>query len=231
VSEQLEEQASLYVLGLLEGEEAAAFERRLQSDAELRALVDQLDSAAASLAHVAPPRPPPPELRERVLSQVRDRKTVAFPRRMNWIPWAAAACFALTCAYLIAERSGLRKRITRLEQRDVLAQIQIASLSSKLQSAPNANAVVVWDEKKQRGILKVTALPRNAADRDYQLWLVDPRYKNPVDGGVFHVANDGTLSVPFHPAEPVRQAKGFAISIERKGGVPKAEGPIVLLGK
>jgi anti-sigma-K factor RskA len=231
VNERLEEQASLYALGLLERDEVAAFQGRLQSDAELRALVDQLDRATASLAHVAPPRPLPPGLRERVLRQVRHRKTTASPRQMNWIPWAAAACFALTCAYLIAERGRLRKRISRLEQRDVLSEIQIASLSSKLLSAPNASAVVVWDEKKQRGILKATQLPRNSKERDYQLWLIDARYKNPVNGGVFHMANDGPLSVLFQPAEPVRQAKGFAISIERKGGVPKAEGPIVLLGK
>ncbi len=175
VNEQLEEQAALYVLGLLEGEEAAAFERRLHSETELRGLVDQLDAAAAAVAHSAPPRDLPPELRDRVLAQVRSGKTVAFPRRSNWIPWAIAACLALTCAYLVAERSGLRKRITRLEQRDILSQIQIASLSSKVESAPDANAVVVWDEKKQRGVLKVTKLPRNAADRDYQLWLVDPQ--------------------------------------------------------
>ena len=90
---------------------------------------------------------------------------------------------------------------------------------------------MVWDEKKQRGVLKVTQLPRNDANRDYQLWLVDPRYKNPIDGGVFHVASNKELSVPFQPASPVRGAKGFAISLERKGGVTKAEGPIVLLGK
>jgi anti-sigma-K factor RskA len=231
VNEQLEEQASLYVLGLLEGEEASAFEKRLQSDVELRALVDQLDAAAAAVAHSAPARGLPPELRDRVLAQIPSGKTVAFPRRSNWIPWAIAACLALTCAYLIAERGGLRKRITRLERRDLLAQIQIASLNSKLENAPDANAVVAWDEKRQRGILTVSKLPRNEENRDYQLWLVDPRYKDPVDGGVFHVANDGTLRVPFHPASPVREAKGFAVSLERKGGVTKAEGPIVLLGK
>jgi anti-sigma-K factor RskA len=231
VNEQLEEQAALYVLGLLEGNEMAAFELRLQSDAELRALLDQFDAAAAAVAHSAPSRALPPELRDRVLVLARTGKTVAFPRRSNWIPWAIAACLALSCAYLVAERSGLRKRITRLEERDVLSQIQIASLSSKLESAPDANAVVVWDEKRQRGVLKVTKLPRNEQDRDYQLWLVDPRYKNPVDGGVFHVANDGSFRLPFQPASPVREAKGFAISLERKGGVTKAAGPIVLLGK
>jgi anti-sigma-K factor RskA len=92
VNEQFEEQAALYVLGLLEGEEAAAFEQRLHSETELRGLVDQLDAAAAAVAHSAPPRDLPPELRDRVLAQVRSGKTVAFPRRPNWIPWAIAAC-------------------------------------------------------------------------------------------------------------------------------------------
>ena len=195
-------------------------------------MVDQLDETAAAIAHHAPTRPLPPELRARVLSQVGDaKKVVAFPRRSTWIPWTLAACLALACAYLVAESSGLRKRMTRLEERDIFARLQIASLTSKFANAPSANAVVVWDERKQRGILKITQLPPNADDRDYQLWLVDPRYKNPVDGGVFHVANDGTQSIAFHPNTPVRGARAFAISLERKGGVTKAEGPIVLLGK
>lgn len=231
MNEPLEEQASLYVLGLLEERESAAFEKQLHDDADLRALVDDLDQAAAAFAHNAPARSLPPELRERILGQVSSSKAVAFPRRGRWVPWAIAAALALTCSYLVAERGGLRKRIVRLEERDLLSQVQIASLGSKLDNAPNANAVVVWDEKKQRGILKVTQLPANSADRDYQLWLVDSRYKDPVNGGVFHVANDGTMNVPFEPSTPVREAQGFAISLERKGGVPKAEGPIVLLGK
>lgn len=231
MNEEFEEQASLYVLGLLEGAEVAAFERRVQTDGELRALVDELDAAAAAISHQAPSRAVPPELRVRVLDQVSRGKTAPFPRRSTWLPWAIAAGLALACSYLVAERAGLRSRVTALEQRDFLAQIRIASLSSKLKSAPDANAVVVWDEKKQRGMLKVTRLPRNDADRDYQLWLVDPRYKDPIAGGVFHITNKGPLRVPFQPASPVHGAKGFAISLERKGGVTKAEGPIVLLGK
>ena len=231
MNDELEEQSALYVFGLLERDEVPALERRLESDRELRALVDQLDETAAQLALRAPPAPLPPELRARVLAQVDRGNVIAFPRRLRWIPWAAAACLALSCAYLIAERSQLRHRITRLEERDILARVQIVSLSSKSQSAPSANAVVVWDEKKQRGILKATQLPRNTEDCDYQIWLIDPRYKNPVTGGVFHLANEGGFALPFQPAEPVRAAAGFAISLERKGGVPKAEGPIVLLGK
>jgi anti-sigma-K factor RskA len=231
MNEELHEQASLYVLDLLEGDDAVNFEKRMQSDAELRALVDELDEAAALIAHDAPQRELPPELRARLLGQIRSGKTIPLPRRATWIPWAIAAALALSCAYLLSERGSLRKRITHLEERDLLAQIQITSLRSELKNAPDANAVVIWDERKQRGVLKVTQVPRNAADRDYQLWMIDPRYKNPVSAGVFHVANEGSLRVPFEPVAPVREPKGFAISLERKGGVTKAEGPIILLGK
>ncbi len=232
MNEQLEEQSALYVFGLLEGQEATGFERRLQSDAELRNLVDQLDGVAALLACRAPQRPLPPELRARILGQIRRGKVRTFPWSGGWIPWAAAACLVLTCAYLLAERAHLHHRISHLERRDMLAQVQIAALTSQIHDAPDAHAVVVWDERRQRGLLKVGGLPRNTADRDYQLWLIDPRYKNPVDGGVFHLVNDdGGFSLSFHPAQPVREAREFAISLERKGGVAKAEGPIVLLGK
>lgn len=232
MNERLEEQASLYALGLLEGAEAEAFAQQLEHNAALRALVDDLDEAAAAYSRTAPARALPPDLRARVLRRVTVQEPVPFRRRVNWLPWAIAACLALACSYLAADRTNLRQRVTALEQRDVLAQIQIASLSSQVQNAPDANAVVVWDEHKQRGVLEATKLPQNKTDRDYQIWLVDPRYKDPVDGGVFHVSNKGgTARVPFSPKAPVREAKGFAISVERKGGVPKAEGPIVLLGK
>ncbi|MGH7937811.1 MAG: hypothetical protein ACRD5Z_06195, partial [Bryobacteraceae bacterium] len=142
MNEELEEQASLYVFGLLEGQEATAFERRLQSDPELRELVDQLDAAAAAVAHDAPPRALPPELRARILTHASHRKVVPFSIKSIWLPWAIAACLAVACSYLVAERIGLKNHVSDLEKRDLLAQVQIASLSSKLESAPDANAVV-----------------------------------------------------------------------------------------
>ena len=60
----------------------------------LLTLVDVLDAAAAAIAHQAPARSLPPELRERVLSEVRSGKTVSFPLRSRWIPWAIAAGLA-----------------------------------------------------------------------------------------------------------------------------------------
>jgi anti-sigma-K factor RskA len=39
------------------------------------------------------------------------------------------------------------------------------------------------------------------------------------------------VAVPFKPDQPVAHAAAFAVSLEKKGGVPKAEGTIVMLGK
>jgi len=92
--------------------------------------------------------------------------------------------------------------------------------------------VAVWNPEKQEGMLKVEKLPALAANQDYQLWVVDPQYPNPVDGGVFTVDPEtGVANVQFKARQPVNAINAFAVTLERKGGVPKAEGPFVLLGK
>lgn len=234
MNEELEEQASLYAFDLLEGAERVAFEARLTSDAELRAEVDELREAAALAAHAAPPRRPPAHLEAQILSAIREEVPVSARVSSSstvWVPWALAACLALGLVILLADRAQTRKQITRLEQRNAFAQLRIATLSSQLQSAPDATAAVVWDGAKQEGVLKVSNVPANAEDRDYQIWIVDPDYENPVDGGTFHVSKAGASDIPFKPKARVSQADAFAVSLERKGGVPKAEGPMVLLGK
>ena len=120
----------------------------------------------------------------------------------------------------------------QLKREGDLANLKIAALASKLNNSPDALAIAVWDPAKQQGVLKVEKLPALAADKDYQLWIVDPQYPNPVDGGVFRVDPvTGEQRVQFKGNQAVREIAAFAVTLERKGGVPKAEGPFVLLGK
>jgi anti-sigma-K factor RskA len=121
---------------------------------------------------------------------------------------------------------------SQLQREGDLAALKITALSSLLKNSPQALAVAVWSDQKQAGILKVEKLPALAPDQDYQLWVVDPQYPNPVDGGVFVVdAQTGDASIQFHSKQRVNAVNAFAVTLERKGGVPKAEGPFVLLGK
>ncbi len=247
IDETQQDLAAEYVLGALDARAASAFEAEVQADAELRAFVDELRAAAAALAHAAPPVPLPPALRERVLAGVRGEARAApvqgsqsAPRRaapLGLLPWAVAAGFALTTVALWIERDGLAKdaaalrgEALALRTRDALAKVKIATLAAQNEAYGKGVAVVVWDAEKQQGIVKLTNIPSIAAGQDYQLWIIDPRYPQPVSAGVVPVGADGLARVAFTPAHLIRSAEKFAISIERAGGAPSPAGPIVLLG-
>ena len=146
---------------------------------------------------------------------------------------------------LVASRDQIasaRRELTARDQRvsdltrqlaaqGTLADYKIATLASLLGNSPQALAVAVWNPANQEGVLTVQKLPALAADQDYQLWVVDPQYPIPVDGGVFRVdPATGEARLNFRPNLPVKTVAKFAVSLERKGGVPKAEGPMVLIG-
>ena len=99
-----------------------------------------------------------------------------------------------------------------------------------LGNSPAALAVAVWDPTREEGVLAVSRLPALASEKDYQLWVIDNQYPSPVSGGVFVVdPATGEARIVFRADKPVHSIAKFAVSLERKGGVPKPEGPIVLL--
>jgi len=269
ITDQQEELATLYSLGLLEGAEKSAFESQLAGNAALRADCDRLAESAAALALTAAQLEPPAALKDRILSAVPARaggNLVAFPL-LRLIPWAAAAALALAALWLgrqnqvlqnenitlrterqlaevayklaqgqLAERSLLAEKLItslgeKLRSAEDLARLKVTALASLAGNTKEAQVIAVWDPGQQAGLLSMEKLPALADTQDYQIWIVDPAYKNPVNGGVFHVAADGKVALAFKPDQPVTKAAAFAISLEKRGGVPKAEGPIVLLGK
>lgn len=172
--------------------------------------------------------------------------------------WAAAAAFAASSAWLWMERermntqlvsatselAGVEKtregfekqiaalsgEIATLQKRDALAQVRIATLQSSVDAYKQGVAVVVWDSEKHQGVLKLEKMPPVEAGKDYQLWVVDPKQSVPVDAGIVRVDGDGFAKVDFKPVTDVTDASKFALSVEKEGGVPKGEGPIVLIG-
>lgn len=136
----------------------------------------------------------------------------------------------------LSERSLIAEKMiaelgNQLRQSEDLTRLKVTALASLAGNTKEAQAIAVWNPEQQSGLLTIEKLPAIADTQDYQIWIVDPAYPNPVNGGVFHVGADGKVALGFKPDQPVAQAAAFAISLEKKGGVPKAEGPIVLLGK
>lgn len=133
---------------------------------------------------------------------------------------------------LTGTRAELADLGQQLKLQGDVAQLKITTLASMLNNSPQALAVAVWNPGSQQGVLKVEKLPALAADKDYQLWVVDPQYADPVDGGVFTVdPATGEARVTFKTKQPIKAIAAYAITAERKGGVAKSAGPFLLLGK
>ena len=280
IDETLQDQAALHALGMLEGDEALAFQAALKGNAELQAMVDEIAEAAAAVTHALPATKAPPEVLPRLLAQIRAEPMHAPAGRMaetdfsaNWMPWALAASIALaaTVGYfsgakvtgvqsraevarlrsrseqaesererlttiittLKDERVAMEKRVENLRQRDALSQVQIATLkvqaTALAKAYANVAAYVVWDAAGQNGVMRFDKLPPAGANKDYQMWIIDPRYSDPVSAGIFTTGAGGELNVNFKPTRPIALARNFAVSVEPKGGSAKPGGPIVLL--
>lgn len=257
IDERLEEQASLYVLGVLTAGEARSFETMLAGDAELRQLVAALRLSRDALAGSVPGVTPPPSLKERILSRIEAQEKVV-PLRASvtarpagwftWIPWAIAACLAMLCAYSVhqqgqerekiieqtkqlaelnqvadslrAESADLKLTVASLQETNRLAGVRIAMLNSMLADSPKAVAVSLWDDRQQQGVFLVQNLKPLPADKDYQLWVIDPKYASPVSAGVFQVDAQGNVRLQFKADKPIATAKQFAVTEEPKGGLP-----------
>jgi anti-sigma-K factor RskA len=163
-----------------------------------------------------------------------------------WVPWALAAALALvslaflwqsaglrsqlnaqanrineltTSAELArAESADLRQAVAKLRATNRLANFRIALLDSLLAASPKTIAVSVWDNERQDGVFIVRNLKPLPSDKDYQLWIIDPKYPSPVDAGVFQVDAKGNVREDFRAKAPIQAANQFAVTIEQKGG-------------
>ena len=163
-----------------------------------------------------------------------------------WIPWAVAATLALVAVGAMWQSAGLRSQLTvqanrinelmvsaelarsessdlrlavaKLRESNRVANFRIALLDSLLAAAPKTIAVSVWDNERQDGVFIVRNLSPLPSDKDYQLWIIDPKYPSPVDAGVFQVDAKGNVRADFRAKLPIQAANQFAVTIERKGG-------------
>ncbi len=134
--EEREELASLYVLGALEGDELAAFERELAAHPELAVLVTELERASTILATSVPQHKAPEVVRQSVFQQIRSQIRPVEPERrpvftFSWIPWAIAAGLAVCSALLWNERSRLSATVASVEHENEILQGRIASLDAE----------------------------------------------------------------------------------------------------
>jgi Anti-sigma-K factor rskA len=147
-----------------------------------------------------------------------------------WAGWGVAACLAITTVTLAWQwKRTSTPEVTKVfplpDQRQQLLdggakRFDITPVKSKIRGD------VVWDGGSQKGYLRVQGLAvNNPKQKQYQLWIVDRgrTHKEPVDGGVFDVANSGEMIVPIRSPLTILDPAAFAITEEPAGGVVVSE--------
>lgn len=129
-----------------------------------------------------------------------------------------------------AQNARLTAEVAALKEQEQQSQLQIATLQSKVWEYRRSEMLVVWDQKRSQGVVMLDKMPKVDPDKDYQLWVVDPSKPNPVSAGVVTVDAKGSVKTVFKPVEAVSGEAKFALSIEKKGGVPKSEGQLLMVG-
>ena len=153
--ERHEDLAALAALDLLSANEQAELNAAVAVDPSLQGLIDSLRSAAAELARIAPAVEPPAALKARILAHIAvlpatARETPQLqtqilefkkpkPKTPNsklpaWVGWAAAACLALTSAWLGQSLLTAQKADASLHDQQTLADLELHSAQNQLEA-------------------------------------------------------------------------------------------------
>ncbi len=97
----------------------------------------------------------------------------------------------------------------------------IVTIKGAQDLAPELEAWVYWDKTTHETHIFCPALPAPPTGKQYQLWAIDG--KNVVDAGVFDLKG-------LQKVKKVDKFQKFVVTLERAGGVPKAEGKIYASG-
>ncbi len=228
---QIDELLELYVLDLLDDDEAAQVERRLQEDQAVRDRVGALRGAASAMALELEPIVPPAGLKSRILDQARAERIPDPPvdisdyrdqsgklGRSALVPWAIAAVLAIALVTSLLWSVSLRGQLDdqpSVDRYAVIGTDQAAGVSGEL--------IVIAGE--DTAVLTLADLGQLAAGEVYQVWLIED--EQPSSAGTFVPNDNGFANVVVRG--DVESSQLLAITIEPVGGSPlPTTSPIIL---
>ncbi len=255
LTDDLQEQASLYAAGAMAESQRREYARHLEEDqcAVCLSEVNELQTAVSMLAFSTPSRSPSPTVRERLREQARSVNSVSSirsrsPLRRFWVDLiaGAAAVGALVFALAVTRaNTELRRLADSLNSRIAQLEIQLSQSRTSLISLTSPEVRIVdlrgqrgndrargrifWDQSKRKWFFYVRDLPQLPADKSYQLWFV-PASGNPISAVVFNTESDGSTERQIDVPEAVVILKAAAVTTEPAGGMPQPTGQFALLG-
>lgn len=227
---ELENTVAAYVLGATDPEEQETVLNHLDSCAGCRELASRLQRAADALPLAVEAVKPPPRLREKILAAaassprslqpvpaprarilrlpVRNREAFAgFFRSFELRPQAAVAVLAVAVLGLGAWNMSLSRQLTEAQSHPKV----VSAVMTGHDQLIGSQARVI--DLRDQGVVLVSFshLPKPAADKVYELWLITPA-GNPEKAAVFLPEGDGSKTLVM--TTNLKGYRSMAVTIE-----------------
>jgi anti-sigma-K factor RskA len=229
--------ASVYAAGGLDADEAAAFEKELESSPAAREQLESFEGVSAELGLALEPVEPPVDLKAALMARIavtpqqsaepRSRHAVdpegaagpAVPAPVIAAVPADADAAAAVGAVIVGSSMfvGVVENGNQLPQAVALAEVNSASDVQRTTvevDGEGGTATLVWSGELGKSVLVVNGLPQLPSDKTYELWYIDEA--GPVSAGIFDTGADGTgwgvLAGGMDAGDVV------AVTIEKSGG-------------
>jgi anti-sigma-K factor RskA len=215
--DQLREHYELYALGIAEEPERSEIREHLNRNCEVCVPgVKRALETVALLGASAPPAQPSSHLRGRILASAGGQQ-----RGASWfLVWAMAAAVAVLFLALIFVARDRGRYVNEAERARAALSILYgpgtveASFGGQQIQPPRGTVFV----NPSRGVLLIASnLPRTAADKIYEMWII-PKGANPVTAGLFQSQADGNaLHVQLGTVD-MTTASAIAVTVENQAG-------------
>lgn len=244
-----------YVLGVLDPDDRRTFDRHLNECPECAAEVRSLVGAVDALARSVPQRTPPADLRQRVMSAVREEASPPIARtaavnpwvdRRVWLPVATLLLFALG-AGIYGSHMHVETRLAALSNRAEASALEIAAARRTALDARSAMEVLAAPDVTQidlRGqgaaagataralwtsqqgmVFAGSNMPTLASGQRYQVWVVTTR--GTVSAGLLEPGSGlAVFGTPADNSPPLN----VNVTVEAVGGATAPTGTPVLVG-
>jgi anti-sigma-K factor RskA len=253
LTDDLQEQASLYVAGALPESEGREYARHIEEDqcAVCRNEVNELRAVMVLVASDVPAASPSPSVKVRLMEQARSavpiRPQQSFLRH-RWFELMTSAAAVLSVVVLVvvvrANRelqdltNALLSRISQLEVQVAQQRTYIATVTSPDVRIVNlagqgtnvgARGRIFWDLANQRWAFSVRNLQPLPANMVYELWYV-PKGAMPVKAAVFSTDANGSFGTDIELPGGLGDLLAAAVTPEPAPGPDQPTGSFALLG-
>lgn len=237
VHDDYKEMIPARALSALDAAEERALNEHLENCSECRKELEDWQATAAALSLASDPAEPSPQVRERILSEVRKDLTAdvipirSTPRRNVWSSFGslgAIAAVVLLAALAIGLAVLWRQNQRLADDRAFVELVKTrgAKVSELRAADPGliANAKLAYDPSG-RAVLIASNLPNVPQGKAYQLWFIAGT-KPPVPGKTF--VPDSKGNAVLKDEMPKDAVDVFAITVEPEGGSSAPTSPIYL---